>query len=528
MALAHLGTVALLSGAIGWSAWRNAGDRLAAAAKREAVACAEAAALAIDRPAHERARRAASWENDDYRAVEARLRALRDAWRTAGVPVRFVFTLVPSPAAKSGAVYCVDAEEPGPNKSKPGEEIRFFERDGEAVDWAVPTGVRYTDAYGTFVSGFAPAREDDGTVALVAGIDLDAAMIDAEAAEAAWGAAWPVAALGVVLLVPVAWLARRVAAPVEALEATAERIASGEPLGAGGTRGTSAVEAALNDMRRTIDASAQAAAAMADTCARLEPRLRERLVEAQEASRRCEEVARRAARTGERARSAGASAREAEDDVQASVECSTGALGEVVQIDAGVQAVIVRGRDLAEHLESMRGRAATVDAALEAMVQVANRSSVLSLNAEIEASQAGEAGRGFAVVAREIRRLAEQAAANSLEIERNVRALHDALEAGRRATTEFAKAAAEASARSSRLSTAMAEGAQRIQAVVPRLRALGEDGDAMRREGEEVAEEVRKAHDEALAVAKFLETAVTMVAELGRQAEQLRESAGHG
>ena len=115
MAVAHLGTVALLTGAIGWSAWRNAGDRLAAAAKREAVACAEAAALAVDRPGHERARRAASWEDADYRAVEARLRQLRDAWRTAGVPVRFVFTLVPAPAAKSGAVYRVDAEEPGPD-----------------------------------------------------------------------------------------------------------------------------------------------------------------------------------------------------------------------------------------------------------------------------------------------------------------------------------------------------------------------------------------------------------------------------
>jgi chromosome segregation ATPase len=106
-----------------------------------------------------------------------------------------------------------------------------------------------------------------------------------------------------------------------------------------------------------------------------------------------------------------------------------------------------------------------------------------------------------------------------------VQRAHDALEAGRRATTEFGKAAAEASARSSRLSTAMAEGAQRIQSLGPRMRALGEDGDALRREGEEIAEEARKAHDDALAVAKFLETAAPMVADLGRQATMLRDAA---
>ena len=524
MALAHLGTVAALAAAIGLNAWHTADGRLTAAAKREAVACAEAVALAVDLDAHERARRASSWADADYAAIEARLRRMRDAWRTAGVPVRFVFTLAPSHAAKAGALYVVDAEEPGPDKSKPGEEIRFFERDGSAIDWGTANGIRYTDAYGTFVSGFAPARGPDGEVAVVAGVDFDAAALDAEARAAAWDATWPVAALGLVLLLPVAVLSRRVAAPVEALEATAERIASGEPLG-GTVRGTSAVEAALTDMRHTIDTASGAAAAMADACARLEPRLRERISEAQEASRRCDEAARRAARAGERARAIGVGAREADDDVTATVDCSANALGEVVQIDAGVQAVIVRGRDLAEHLEAMRGRAATVDAALEAMVQVANRSSVLSLNAEIEASQAGEAGRGFAVVAREIRRLAEQAAANSMEIERNVRALHDALEAGRRATTEFGKAAAEASARSSRLSTAMAEGAQRIQSIGPRLRALGEDSDALRREGEEIAEEVRKAHDDAQAVAKFLETAAPTLADLGRQATMLRDAA---
>lgn len=63
--------------------------------------------------------------------------------------------------------------------------------------------------------------------------------------------------------------------------------------------------------------------------------------------------------------------------------------------------------------------------------EISDRTSILALNASIQASAAGEEGRGFAVVAEEIQRLAERAAGSTRQIETLIKnILGDITEAG--------------------------------------------------------------------------------------------------
>ena len=103
--------------------------------------------------------------------------------------------------------------------------------------------------------------------------------------------------------------------------------------------------------------------------------------------------------------------------------------------------------NLAEMARSMRGladstssigsklsviseRAGHINLAVTTISKVADQPNLLSINAAIEAEKAGEYGLGFLVVAREIRRLADQTAVATLDIERMVREMQYSVSAG--------------------------------------------------------------------------------------------------
>ncbi|MDZ7699702.1 MAG: methyl-accepting chemotaxis protein [Deltaproteobacteria bacterium] len=87
-------------------------------------------------------------------------------------------------------------------------------------------------------------------------------------------------------------------------------------------------------------------------------------------------------------------------------------------------------KSISGRLETINEKAENITNVVDTITKVADQTNLLSLNAAIEAEKAGEYGRGFNVVAREIRRLADQTAVATLDIERMVEEMQSAVSAG--------------------------------------------------------------------------------------------------
>lgn len=75
-------------------------------------------------------------------------------------------------------------------------------------------------------------------------------------------------------------------------------------------------------------------------------------------------------------------------------------------------------------------RAKNVNRVITTITTVADQTNLLSLNAAIEAEKAGEYGLGFSVVAREIRRLSDQTAVATLDIEQMIKEMQASVASG--------------------------------------------------------------------------------------------------
>lgn len=69
-----------------------------------------------------------------------------------------------------------------------------------------------------------------------------------------------------------------------------------------------------------------------------------------------------------------------------------------------------------ETIENLAEKSKSIATIIEAINEIAEQTTLLSLNASIEAARAGEAGKGFAVVAQEIRKLADESIRSAEEI----------------------------------------------------------------------------------------------------------------
>ncbi len=122
---------------------------------------------------------------------------------------------------------------------------------------------------------------------------------------------------------------------------------------------------------------------------------------------------------------------------------------------------------ISQRLDTIHEKTKNITTVVSTITKVADQTNLLSLNAAIEAEKAGEYGRGFAVVAREIRRLADQTAMATLDIEQMVQDMQSTVSTGVGEIERFITDVRQGTEDVEKIGTQLTQIIEQVQALAP-------------------------------------------------------------
>lgn len=193
----------------------------------------------------------------------------------------------------------------------------------------------------------------------------------------------------------------------------------------------------------------------------------------------------------------------------------------------GMDAIRTHVQETAKRIKRLGESSQEIGEIVQLIEDVADRTSILALNASIQAAMAGEAGKGFAVVAEEVERLAERATGSAKKISTLIKSIQtdtkEAISAMEETTREVVGGSSLASAAGSRL--------VEIESVSQRLAVLIESISAASKQqalgSEAVSRNVAVISGVAVETANGARSASESIQSLAEQAELLRASLRH-
>lgn len=139
-------------------------------------------------------------------------------------------------------------------------------------------------------------------------------------------------------------------------------------------------------------------------------------------------------------------------------------------------------------LAVLNEKAGNINQVVTTITKVADQTNLLSLNAAIEAEKAGEYGRGFAVVSSEIRRLADQTAVATFDIEEMVKEIQSAVSAGVMGMDKFSEEVRRGMEDVQDIGAKLSEVIAQVKALVPRFETVNDGMEAQATGAEQISE----------------------------------------
>lgn len=194
---------------------------------------------------------------------------------------------------------------------------------------------------------------------------------------------------------------------------------------------------------------------------------------------------------------------------------------------ATIQQLTAATATISSKLGLIDDKANNISAVVTTITKVADQTNLLSLNAAIEAEKAGEYGAGFSVVAREIRRLADQTAIATLDIENTVQEMLSSVSTGVMEMDKFTQDVGENAQSISQISDQMAQIIYQVQSLVPQFEIVSGGMLAQAQGAQQIKAAMEQLNDTSQQTADSVKDTNQVILQLGDVAQDLQMEVAH-
>ena len=196
--------------------------------------------------------------------------------------------------------------------------------------------------------------------------------------------------------------------------------------------------------------------------------------------------------------------------------------GRLARMEDTMRNVVDAAGSVNAKLAILNEKAGNITQVVTTITKVADQTNLLSLNAAIEAEKAGEYGRGFVVVATEIRRLADQTAVATYDIEQMVREIQSSVSAGVMGMDKFSEEVRRGMADMQQVGDQLSQIIQQVQTLAPRVQMVNEGMQAQATGAEQINQALQQLSDAAQQTVESLRQSSLAIEELTLVANDLR------
>ena len=208
--------------------------------------------------------------------------------------------------------------------------------------------------------------------------------------------------------------------------------------------------------------------------------------------------------------------------LEISNKAADGGRKDLSRMETTMRQLAVATDSISTKLGTISDKANNINGMVATITKVADQTNLLSLNAAIEAEKAGEYGLGFAVVAREIRRLADQTAIATLDIEQMVKEMQGAVSTGVMEMDKFSREVDQGVDDVQKASGQLSVIIEQVQALTPQFTFVNQGMEAQAQGAQQISEAMRQLSESSVQTASSLRETNSAIEQLNDAAQNLR------